>query len=204
MNLGVYTTDIGYLASYERTQESLNYITACQKLAEDLGVASALDLEMIARFEKNLNNRDSLRVVVDEILSKTGEKLDALDRMHIAGLVLAGTYVEGLYISTSIITNYKGDLDEETKNLILEPLIKIVIDQKPALDDLIVVMNSLSDNEDIAALVGDLERIKAIYDGELADVADQIANNTGDLVLTADVLTNLTNETASLRNSFTY
>ncbi len=203
LNLGVYTTDIGYLASYERTQESLNYITACQKLAENLGVASALDLELIGRFEKNLNNRDSLKVVVDDIISQTGDKLDALDRMHIAGLVLTGTYIEGLYISTQLITNYKGDLDETTKNLLLEPLIKIVIDQKPALDDLIKVMEGLSDDPDVANLVTDLNSIKAIYDGELAEVSEQIANNTGGLVLTTEVLNNLSNETARIRGQFT-
>lgn len=202
LNLGIYTTDIGYLASYEKTQESLNFITGCQKLAENLGIASALDLELIGRFERNLNNRDSLKVVVDDIIGQTGEKLNALDRMHVAGLVLTGTYIEGLYISTQLITNYKGDLDEQTKNLLLEPLIKIVIDQKPALNDLIIVMNSLSDNADVANLLTDLNALKGIYDGELAEVSEQITNNTGDLVLTTDVLNNLSDETARIRNSF--
>ncbi|NND35189.1 MAG: hypothetical protein HKN76_21560, partial [Saprospiraceae bacterium] len=179
------------------------YITACQKLAESIGVASALDLNMISRFERNLNNRDSLRVVVDAILGQTSEKLDALDRMNIAGLVLTGTYIEGLYISTQLITNYKGDLDEQTKNLLLEPLIKIVIDQKPALNDLIKVMDALSDDPAVADLLDDLNALKSIYDNELAEVSEQISNNTGDLLLSTDVLKNLSDEAARIRNSLT-
>ncbi len=203
LNLGVYTSDIGYLASYEKTQESLDYVSSCQKLAEALGVASAMDLELMSRFERNLNNKDSLRVVVDEILNRTGDRLDALDQMHIAGLVLTGTYIEGLYISTQLIATYPEDLPAEARNLILEPLIKIVIDQKPALDDLLTVMNSLASNAEIADLIGDLNSLKTIYDGELAEVVQQIADNTGDLVLTAEILANLTAEAERIRNSFT-
>ncbi len=202
LNLGVYVTDIGYLSSYEKAQEALNYISACQKLAETLGVASAMDLELMGRFERNLSNKDSLKVVVDDILSRTGDQLGQLDQMHIAGLVLTGTYIEGLYISTTLIDTYPDDLGEDMKNLILEPLIKIVIDQAPALDDLITVMTDLSDNQDVAALLDDLNSLKEIYDNELAAVSQQISENTGDLVITADVLDNLTVEATRIRTSF--
>ncbi len=203
LNLGVFITDIGYLSSYEKAQEALDYISACQKLAESLGVASAMDLELLGRFERNLSNKDSLKSVVDDILSKTGSQLGQLDQMHVAGLVLTGTYIEGLYVSTNLIANYPDDLGEDMKNLILEPLIKIVIDQKAALEDLITVMNDLSDNADAASVLDDLNALKAIYDGELAAVSQQISENTGDLVITADVLASLTTEATRIRSSYT-
>ena len=199
LNLGVYTTDVGYLASYEKAQLSLDYISACQKLAEDLGIASAMDIELIGRFERNLNNKDSLKVLVDEVLENTGERLDAMDRMSVAGLVLSGTYIEGLYISNSLIQNYPNDLPEQTRTLILEPLIKIVIDQKTALDDLLNVLDKLGDDPSIQDMEENLAGIKAIYEGELAEVSKQISENTGDLVLTPDVLSNLNDEVAAIR-----
>lgn len=202
INLGVYTTDVGYLASYEKAQLSLDYVSACQKLAESLGVASALDIEMIGRFERNLNNKDSLKVLVDEVLSRTGERLDQMDRISVAGLVLSGTYVEGLYISTSIIQNYPNDLPAETRTLILEPLIKIVLDQQKSLDDLMGVLDGLSEDPDVVSVKAELEKIKDIYDTELADVSQQISENTGDMVLTSDVLTNLSAEVARIRAGF--
>ncbi len=42
LNLGVYATDMGYLLSYEKVSESRQYMEACQKLAETLGVASSI------------------------------------------------------------------------------------------------------------------------------------------------------------------
>jgi hypothetical protein len=199
MNLGVYTTDVGYLASYEKAQPSLEYVSACQKLAESLGIASAMDIELIGRFERNLNDKDSLKILVDEVLARTGQRLDAMDRLSIAGLVLGGTYTEGLYISTTLIENYPDDLPEETSTLILEPLIKIVIDQGQSLDDLIKVMDDLGENEDINALKVDLQAINQIYDTELAEVSKQISENTGDLVLTRAVLANLTDKVQEIR-----
>lgn len=200
LNLGVYTTDVGYLASYEKAQPSLEYVSACQKLAESLGIASAMDIELIGRFERNLNNKDSLKILVDEVLARTGERLDAMDRLSVAGLVLGGTYIEGLYISTTLIENYPDDLPDETSTLILEPLIKIVIDQGQSLDDLIKVMDDLGENEDISALKSDLKAINQIYDSELAEVSKQISENTGDLVLEREVLASLTDKVQEIRS----
>ncbi|MBV6647337.1 MAG: hypothetical protein KI790_17900 [Cyclobacteriaceae bacterium] len=201
LNLGIYTTDIGYLTSYEKAQESLEYISACQKLAEAIGVASALDLELIGRFERNLSNRDSLKNIVDEVMANTGEHLEGLDRMHMAGLVLSGSFLEGLYISTAVIDTYPDDLPEETKNLILEPLIKIVIDQEEALDDLIQVMNDLGNDEAVAETAKNLAALKKIYVDELEPVKTEISNNTGGLVLKSSVLKTLTEEVARIRGT---
>ena len=51
-------------------------------------------------------------------------------------LVLAGSFIEGLYLAIEVIETYPKDvLDADTRNLILEPLVKVVLDQeKPLLD----------------------------------------------------------------------
>jgi len=202
INLGVYVTDVGYLSSYEKAQESLNYIGACQELAEALGIASAMDIKLISRFERNLSNKDSLKVLVDEVILNTNERLGALERMNIAGLVLAGTYVEGLYISTQLIKKYPNDLPEPTRSLILNPLIKIVIDQQSALEDLLTVLNDLSDDNDIAGVITELSKLKVIYETELAEVSKMIAENAGGATFSSDVINSLTEETAKIRATF--
>lgn len=199
VNLGVYITDIGYLTSYEKAEQTINYVSACQKLSEDIGVASAMDMRLIGRFEKNLNNKDSLKVLVDEVINRTGERLNAIDRMNVAGLVLAGSYIEGIYVSTKLVANF----DEDLPALLLEPLIKIIIDQRPAVDDLLVVMNDLGDDEAIAKMTADLNKIKTIYDTDLAEVTKAISENTGDLMLTKDMLNSLTAAITEIRNTYT-
>src|SRR5437868_11228821 len=38
LNLGVYAADIGYLTSYDKTQEAIDYMSACKTLADGLGL----------------------------------------------------------------------------------------------------------------------------------------------------------------------
>ncbi|WP_420576649.1 hypothetical protein [Ekhidna sp.] len=201
LNLGVYATDIGYLASYEKAEMALDYMGECQKLAAPVGVAEAIDYGMISRFESNMENRDSLASIINEVMEKSGERLSELEELNSAALLLAGSWIEGVYISTSIVNNYPEDLPEESRTLILEPLVKIVMDQKTSLNDLLQVMNDVPGTDEITSMKAELEKVKAIYDGELAEVETQIANNTGDFVLQPSTLDNLSAEVSRIRAS---
>ena len=202
LNLGVYATDIGYLSSYDQSDDVFSAVEICQRLAETIGVASAIDIDLITRFEENIGQRDSMAVLIDEVMEVTGERLQTLDRINLAAVALAGSFVEGLYISTQVIDTYPDDLlPEASRNLILEPLVKIVIDQQKTLDDLLKVMGEVESNETIESMTAELNKLKAIYDNDLSEVGDKIANNTGDYQLTKDLIAGLTQETARIRSA---
>ncbi|WP_421763813.1 hypothetical protein [Ekhidna sp.] len=201
LNLGVYATDIGYLASYEKSELALDYMGECQKLAAPVGVAEAIDYGMIARFESNMENKDSLTSVINDVMQKSGERLSELEELNSAALLLAGSWIEGVYISTTIVNTYPDDLPEESRTLILEPLVKIVIDQKTSLNDLLQVMNDVPESEAVNNMKAELGKVKAIYDGELAEVEKQISENTGGFVLKPSTLDNLAAEVTRIRTS---
>ncbi len=202
LNLGVYATDIGYLSSYDQSEDVFASVEVCQTLAETIGVASAIDIDLITRFEENIGQRDSLAVLIDEVMAVTGERLQTLDRLNLAAVALAGSFVEGLYISTQVIATYPDDLlPEASRNLILEPLVKIVIDQKKTLDDLLTVMQEVEQSETITNMTGELNKLKAVYDQDLAEVEQNIADNTGGFQLTKDLITGLTAEVSRIRAS---
>jgi hypothetical protein len=202
VNIGIYTTDIGYLISYDKTQSALEYIGACQKLSEAVGVNSVVDLEFMLRFEQNLLNKDSLKTLVDEASNQSNKLLESTGRLDIASLILSGSIVEGLYISTQLIKNYPEDTPAEIRDLILEPLIKVVIDQKEGLDNLIQIVKKFDDNQTLSSLLMDLNKIKMIYENELIEISAQIASNKGDMMLQSKVLDHLTAEISRIRNSF--
>ena len=202
INIGIYTTDIGYLISYDKTQLALEYIGACQKLSEAVGVNSVVNLEFMLRFEQNLLNKDSLKTLVDEVSNQSNKLLESTGRLDIASLILSGSVVEGLYISTQLIKNYPEDTPSEIRDLILEPLIKVVIDQKEGLDNLIQIVKKFDDNQTLSSLLKDLNKIKTIYDNELVEISAQIASNKGDMMLQSKVLDHLTVEISRIRNSF--
>ncbi len=201
LNLGVYATDIGYLASYGKSEMALDYMGECQKLAAPVGVAEAIDYGMISRFESNMESRDSLAGIINEVMQKSGERLSELDELNSAALLLAGSWIEGVHISTTIVNTYPDDLPEESRTLILEPLVKIVMDQKVSLNDLLQVMNDVPESAEVSNMIGELGKVKAIYDGELAEVEKQIAENTGGFVLLPSTLDNLAAEVGRIRSS---
>ena len=201
LNLGVYATDIGYLASYGKSELALDYMGDCQKLAAPVGVAEAIDYGMISRFESNMENKDSLATIINEVMQKSGERLSELDELNSAALLLAGSWIEGVHISTTIVNTYPDDLPEESRTLILEPLVKIVMDQKVSLNDLLQVMNDVPESAEVNSMITELGKVKAIYDGELAEVEKQIAENTGDFVLKPSTLDNLAAEVGRIRSS---
>ncbi|MEM6641517.1 MAG: hypothetical protein AAF616_00945 [Bacteroidota bacterium] len=201
LNLGVYATDIGYLISYGESESALDYMGECQKLAAPVGVAEAIDYGMIQKFEANLENTDSLASIIDQIMDLSGERLSQLDEMNSAALLLAGSWVEGIYLSTQIVDKYPDDLPEEARTLILEPLVRIVIDQKTSLATLLEAMDQVSDDAEVAQMAVELQKIQAIYEDELADVETSIAENTGDYVLLPSTLNSLAMAVATLRTS---
>ncbi len=201
LNLGIYATDIGYLVSYDEADMALDYMGQCQKLAAPVGVADAIDYGMISRFESNMEKKDTLASIINEVIEKSGDRLGELEEINSAGLLLAGSWIEGIYISTQIVQGYPEELDEEVRNIVLADLVKVVMDQKESLNDLIKILNDVPGNAEIDNIISQLQGLKAIYDGELAEVQTKIAENTGDFVLTPSTLDGLAEEVSKIRAS---
>ncbi len=200
LNLGVYATDMGYLLSYEKVSDSREYLAACQKLAEALGIASVFDVKTIEKFQANLNNSDSLNALLSTAIVDIESKLEESDRVSVAALILTGSFVEGLYLAVKVIETYPTDiLDEDTRNLILEPMVMVVLDQKKPLLDVIDMLNDLPQDDIIAKMITELNILRIFYDGDLAEIQDKISNNTGGFVLTQDMLIDITTEVKRVR-----
>lgn len=200
LNLGVYTADIGYLTSYEKTQEAIDYLNACKSLADGLGVIGTFDLEILKRFEANISNKDSLALLLNETATQTEKFLKDDSRNKLAALVVSGSFVEGLYISTGLISSYpRNILPDDARNQILTPIIQVVLKQKNSVTDLLKMLSSVEQTGPVAGMVSDLQALEAAYAS--LNVDEQIKNNRADLVLTDKNLEQITKVVAKMRNS---
>lgn len=200
LNLGAYATAIGYLSSYDKAQDALKHMETCQKLADVIGISSAFDLDLMERFEKNLGNRDSLANLINLAILTAEQKLETIDRLNVVALILSGSYIEGLYLSIMVIDTYPDDLlPEASRNLILEPLVKIVLDQHEPLVDVIALLKDLDSDEEIANVIAELNILRILYEDELLEIDDMIANNTGNFILSKDMLGSITTEIKRIR-----
>ncbi len=200
LNLGIYATDMGYLISYKQLEDATDYLESSQKLAESLGVASVFSVATIEKFQSNLDNPDSLNKILNKSITDVEDRLESADRVSVAALILAGSFVEGLYLAVEVIETYPTDvLDEETRNLILEPLVKVVLDQEKPLLDVIGLLKDLPEDDIIDHMISELEVLRVLYETDLAEVEKKIAENTGDFMLTESDLSGIRTEVKRIR-----
>lgn len=204
LNLGVYTTDIGYLVTYEKVQEALNYMEVSLELGESIGIQNAIDPTVVRQFESNLDNKDTLASIINRVIRESDEFLNENERSNIAALIITGTFIEGLYISTQLVDTYPGDmLPEDSRNLVLTPLIRMILNQEEPLNDMIGLLNNIEDKDDwISGLINSMEELKKNY--EALDIQDSLSENRTNVVLSDKTLERITLQIRKIRNTVTY
>lgn len=202
LNLGVYTADIGYLSSYDKTQESIDYLGAAKTLADNLGIIGSFDADILKRFEANISNKDSLTHLLDQTIKRTESFLNDDSRNKLSALVVAGSFIEGLHISTGLVNSYPRNLlPDDKRNLVLTPLIRVVLEQKKSVTELLKMMKSVDQTDPVTAIVADLTALETTYNS--LNIEEQIKNNRADLVLTDKNLEEVSKIVARLRKGIT-
>ena len=202
LNLGVYAADIGYLTSYDKTQEAIDYLAACKTLSDDLGLIGTFDAELLEKFEKNISNKDSLTRLVDRTIKESQNYLKDDSRNKLSSLVIAGSFIEGLYIATGLIKSYpKNILPEDNRNLVLTPLMRVVLKQKNSVSEMLKMLDAAEQTETVAAIKEDFKTLEQTYKN--LNIEDQISKNRADLVLTDKNLEGITNVVEKIRKRVT-
>jgi hypothetical protein len=202
LNLGVYAADIGYLSSYDKTQESIDYLNAAKVLADNLGIIGTFDANVLKRFESNISNKDSLTHLLDQTIKKTELFLKDDSRNKLSALVVAGSFIEGLYISTGVVKSYPKDiLPDDDRKLVLTPIIRVVLEQKKSVSELLKMMKSVEQTDPVTDIVAKLTTLETTY--AALNIEEQIKNNRADLVLSDKNLVEITKVVEELRNGVT-
>lgn len=156
LNLGIYGADLSYASVFNQNQEAIIYLSCTKKLADNLGVTKAFNDETIERMEANVDNRDSLLSIVSETYYILDSYLKENGRDHVSALVIAGGWVEGLYISTTVAGN-----DAKPSKELLER----IADQKISLGNLQSLVKAYNKENQIDDIVADLEAIEKAFEG---------------------------------------
>lgn len=202
LNLGVYAADIGYLSSYDKSQEAIDYLNSCKVLADNLGVIGSFDMQVLKRFEANISNKDSLAILLNETINKTESFLKDDSRNKLAALVLTGSFIESLYISTGIVKSYpKNMLPTDQRNLVLTPVMRVILQQKKSVSEVLKMLGTVEQSDPIAGLIDDLKSLEANYNA--LNIEEQIKNNRADLVLTDKNLEQITATVDKIRTDIT-
>jgi hypothetical protein len=159
INLGLYGADMVYTNVYEQAQESMLYLKCVNSLCRSLGITGAFDEKTGERLQDNKENKDSLLSIVSKSFSKADEFLRENQRPGTSSLMVAGGWIEGLYLS--------GKVAEQAKT---KKLIQKMSQQKKSLSDLITLLENAKVTGDGAFVLDGLKDLLVSY--------QKIADNT--------------------------
>jgi hypothetical protein len=154
LNLGVYSADLSYASTYMMKQETMLYLEASKRLTDEMEISSAFNLTYFERIENNLENGDSLISIISDSFYDTYNYLTENEKDKLAILVMAGSWIEGLYITAQIALT----TDDNIKFL------EIIAHQKNSLNKLLEVIDPLKEDEDITEIYSSLTDLKKLYD----------------------------------------
>ena len=177
LNLGVYGADLSYASTYNMKQETMLYLKASKSLTDEMEISTAFNMNYVERIENSLENGDSLISIISDSFYDTYDYLIENEKDKLASLVMAGSWIEGLYI-TSQIALTAGD---NTKFL------EIIAQQKNSLNTLLEVMAPVKDDEDAVEVYSGLTELNKLYD-------------TIEEIITDEQLVEISNSIESLRN----
>jgi hypothetical protein len=187
LNLGIYGSDLSFISLFDQSQESILYLRCTNTLARGLGISGVFDENTSSRIESNMENKDSLLDIISESFWAADTYLIDNDQPGVSALIVAGGWIEGLYISTRVAA--------DTKN---EGIAKQIGDQKKSLGNLIDLLDSYkADNNGVAEALTTLSTLKAIYDS-----AAPAKDKPEAIEVTPDVLKKITATVTEVRKVF--
>ena len=169
LNLGVYGADLSYANIFDQSQESMFYMNCSKKLSDGLGITAAFDAETMERIEENMNNRDSLMIIINDAFWITDAHLKENGQNHLSALIITGGWIEGLYLGTAALNKDAPD----------DKLMQRIADQKYSLNNLVELLGSY-DNAEVDDVAQKIRTLQMVYDKiEESDEEATISNDGG-------------------------
>ncbi len=156
LNLGIYGADLAYINIYEIFTHAALYFSAVKSLSKELNILNSFTEKIIKDIDRNKTNKDSLIRITTDAYRNADKYLIENERNDIAVLVIAGGWIESLYIMTQVVK------EQSDKNLINR-----IGEQKHPLDNLIELLRPYysQKTEKFDLLLEELSDLALVFDG---------------------------------------
>jgi len=173
INLGIYGSDLSYSILFNQQQVALKYLDCIKELSSGLDVTDTTSIKKLREMEDNIHDKDKLKKIVAQTFFHSDALLKENSRRPTAIMIVAGMWIESLYIATQLSN---GNPESNPS------LTRCIVEQGLVFDDLLGMLSSVPGNEDVAYIKSKIEVIGSDY--------DQIKNSLGGtFVFTGEHLT---------------
>jgi hypothetical protein len=152
MNLGVYAVDLTYAKVFEQFETAGKYFNAMEKLAEELGIPSSFFENSANRFDKNIDNKDSLIKIANEVYQSADIYLKENERYNAAAQIILGGWTEAIYIAI--------DMARSTRDF---DIIERLAEQKYSLSNLMEMLQNYESDPVIAENLVKLKELQVVF-----------------------------------------
>ncbi len=171
LNFGVYSADMAYCVLNEQANTGRKYLTVITDLAGKIGMEAVFENEdLMKRFDANMENKDSIEILMIDIHERTENYMEENDMQHTSAIHFAGAWTEGMYLG---VYDYEHNPGKEgvgaqlTEQMaILGNIIKGLKDPRNSGTDLGWVISSL---ENIESTFNGFASVNSFYEDESAD-----------------------------------
>jgi hypothetical protein len=149
LNLGVYAVDLSYSRIFEQIDYTGRYFSAMQKLSEELGIPGDFFQNTAKKFDRNINDKDSLIIIANEVYTATDNYLKENERYSASAEIILGGWTEALHIAVAVANESKG----------IE-VFERVAEQKYSLENLIDMLENYKDDEIVSDYLTRLKELR--------------------------------------------
>jgi hypothetical protein len=202
-NLGVYGADLGYLNMYNRTTAVIDYITAIRRLADGLAVGQFFDFNTLRRLASSQSNLDSLMYISVSSFNQMDQYLRQERRAHLSTAMVAGVWIEGLYLLTQVSKTHPGEEISERigeQKIILNDLFLILKNYErahPEFADLTRQLAYIKEDFDKVSITYEIGEPEAIERNGMLMIIQHERSNVN---MSAEQLRNITEKAEIIRN----
>ena len=185
---------------YEQSPLIVNQFSVIKNIANDLDLTSAFNKSLVEQVENNVDNTDSLLRIMSSTYRDVDVYLKESQRQKEGALVLAGGWIEAMYIMTQLV---KGTNNEMLVQRIgeskqpLENLIKILSPYYAELDEIGVLVDALIE------LSADFDEVEQHYTYVVPEIDVEnhmtIIKSRTTVEVPQEVLTNVTGKVENIR-----
>jgi hypothetical protein len=159
LNLGVYAVDLSYSKVFEQYETAARYFNAMQKMSEELGIPGNYFENTAKRFDRNINNKDSLISIANEVYMATDKYLRENERYSSAAQIILGGWIEAVQIAVDIAATTK-DIN----------IIERLAEQRTSLGNVINMLNDYSEDVAVKQNLQKLQKLQVLFNSFVVKV----------------------------------
>ncbi|MEA1888009.1 MAG: hypothetical protein U9N72_12455 [Bacteroidota bacterium] len=179
INLGIYGADLSYATLYNMNQDVINYLDVIRELANNLKMSKIYSKELYEDIKNSFDNKDRLVSILTDAFNRTYAYLNENDQESLALLVVAGAWVEGMYITTHISESVYH----------VEGIVRVLLEQKKSFELYLEIAEPYADDPVVKEMLDILKPVKEVYE-EVEDNSLTL-KNVEDITLAVSVVREL-------------